>query len=93
MIQESGLPPEMDPGNYIERVSLVTGEVLEQPIVPRQLLVHNHRDYHVVDVHARHMMSRVVRATGSEDEARKKMKDMRRYGHKASEIVAKAIGE
>ena len=62
MTNESGSPPEMDPGKYIEKVSLVTGEVLDQPIQPRQLLVHNHRDYHVVDVHARHMMSRVVRA-------------------------------
>ena len=93
MIKDSGIPPEMDPGIYIEKVSLVTGEVLDQEILPRQLLVHDHRDYHVVDVHARHMMSRVVRATGSEEEARRKMKEMRRLGHRASEVIAKAIGE
>ena len=93
MNEDSGCPPEMDPSRYIEKVSLVTGEVLDQPIYPRQLLVHNHRDYHVVDVHARHMMSRVVRVTGSEEEARRRMKEMRRFGHRASEVIAKAIGE
>ncbi len=93
MTDDSGIPPEMDPASYIEKVSLVTGEALDQEILPRQLLVNSHRDYHIVDVHARHMMSRVVRATGSEEEARRKMKEMRRLGYRASEVIAKAIGE
>lgn len=93
MSQEEKLPEEFEPSRYIERVSLVTGDVLEEPILPKQLLVHNHRDYHLVDVHARHMMSRVVKETGSEDEARRRMKEMRRRGKRAAEVVAKAIGE
>ena len=87
------LPPEMNPSRYIEKVSLVTGEPLDQEIAPRQLLVGNHRDYHIVDVHARFMMSRIVKASGSEEEARRRMKERRRLGHRASEVVARAIGE
>jgi nucleoside-diphosphate-sugar epimerase len=84
---------EMDPGRYIEKVSLITGEVLAHEILPKQLLVQNHRDYHVVDVHARHMMSRVVKATGDPEAARRKMRQRRQVGYKAAEVVAKAIGE
>ena len=93
MAQKDTLLPEMDPSRYIEKVSLVTGEVLDQEILPKQLLVGNHRDYHIVDVHARHMMSRVVKVTGSEEEARRRMKERRRLGHRASRVVARAIGE
>ena len=46
----ASLPDRMAPGNYIERVSLLTGEVVKEEIRPDQLLVHSHRDYHVVDV-------------------------------------------
>jgi nucleoside-diphosphate-sugar epimerase len=87
------LPPEMNPSRYIEKVSLVTGEPLDQEILPKQLLVGHHRDYHIVDVHARFMMSRVVKSSGSEEEARRLMKERRRLGHRASEVVARAIGE
>ncbi len=86
-------PPEMNPARYIEKVSLVTGEPLDQEILPKQLLVGHHRDYHIVDVHARFMMSRVVKSSGSEEEARRLMKERRRMGHRASEVVARAIGE
>ena len=65
-------------------------EVLDEEILPKQLLVSNHRDYHIVDVHARFMMSRVVKESGSEDEARRLMKERRRMGHRASEVVARA---
>jgi len=93
MTEERRPPPEMDPAQYVEKISLVTGELLNQEILPHQLLVGSHRDYHIVDVHARRMMSRVVRETGSEEEARRRMKERRRLGQRASEVVARAIGE
>jgi nucleoside-diphosphate-sugar epimerase len=93
MTKDSTLPPEMDPGRYIEKVSLVTGEILDHPILPRHLLVSHHRDYHIVDVHARRMMSKIVRESGSEEEARRRMRERRRLGYRASEVVARAIGE
>lgn len=93
MNQDASLPPEMDPTRYVEKISLVSGQVLDQPIRPEQLLVKSHRDYHVVDVHARHLMSKIVRATGSEEEARRRIKERRRLGYRASEVVARAIGE
>ena len=74
MSDAKGLPEEYYPGNYIERVSLETGEPLDDPIRPEQLLVNNHRDYHIVDVHAHYMMGRVMKATGDEEWAYEKMK-------------------
>jgi len=88
-----GIPPEISPERYIEKVRLDTGEVVDEPILPKQLLANTHRDYHVVDVHARHMMSRIVKATGDEEAARSKMKEMRALGQRTAERLAKMIGE
>ena len=74
MPNDSSLPPELAPSRYIEKVSLVTGGVLDDEILPRHLLVHNHRDYHLADVQARRFMSRLLKATGDEDFVREKMK-------------------
>ena len=87
------LPEEMRPARYIEKVRLDSGEALEEEIFPRQLLVHNHRDYHFVDVHARHMMSRIVKATGDEERARQRMKEIRALGHRTSKMIAKMLGQ
>jgi len=86
------LPAEMAPSRYIEKVSLETGEVLDDAIEPRRLLVNSHRDYHLVDIHARFMMSRVIKATGDENLARRKMKEMRQLGHRTARVLAKMIG-
>ena len=93
MTTKDTLPEEMRPERYIEKVNLATGEVLEDPILPRQLLVHSHRDYHFVDVQARFMMSRIVKATGDEEQARTRMKRMRARGRRTSRIIARMIGE
>jgi len=93
MTDTPGLPPEISPERYIEKVRLDTGEVVDEPILPKQLLANTHRDYHVVDVHARHMMSRIVKATGDEEAARSKMKEMRALGQRTAERLAKMIGE
>ena len=87
------LPKEMRPERYIEKVNLATGELLDDPIRPRQLLVHSHRDYHFVDVQARFMMSRIVKATGDEEQARARMKRMRARGRRTSRILARMIGQ
>ncbi len=93
MTDPTDIPPEISPSRYIEKVSLGTGEALADEIKPRQLLVHHHRDYHIVDIHAHYMMGRVVKATGDENWAYEKMKRMRRLGHRTSEVLAKAIGQ
>jgi nucleoside-diphosphate-sugar epimerase len=93
MSAEIPLPDELSPSRYIEKVSLITGETLDEEILPKQLLVQHHRDYHLVDIHARHMMSRVVRETGSPDEARRRMREVRRKGKKAADVIAKLIGQ
>ncbi len=93
MSEETSLSPELLPSRYIEKVSLVTGEVIDDEIEPKHLLVHNHRDYHLADVQARRFMSRLLKATGDEDLVREKMKEVRERGHRTSEVIAKAIGQ
>ncbi len=90
---DGGEPRISDPSRYIEKVSLVTGEVLDDQILPKHLLVHNHRDYHLADVQARRFMSRLLKATGDEELVREKMKEIRERGYKTSEVIAKAIGQ
>jgi len=80
------------PGHYIEKVALLSGEVMDEEIKPHQLLVHNHRDYHVVDVQARWLMSRLVDSIGDEDAVVKLMKDARQLGLETADLLAKAIG-
>jgi nucleoside-diphosphate-sugar epimerase len=93
MAEKHELPPEMDPGRYIEKVSLITGEVIEEPILPRHLLVHHHRDYHPADVQARRFMSKLIGETNDEDLVRQKMKEIRELGHRTSERIGKIIGK
>ncbi len=92
MSEAPKLPPEFSPNRYIEKVSLATGEVLDADIQPKQLLVQNHRDYHVVDVYARFLMSRMVKHTGDPDRVTRGMKEVRKFGHKAMETLAKVTG-
>ncbi len=81
------------PSRYIEKVSLITGEVLGDEILPKHLLVYKHRDYHLADVQARRFMSRLLEATGDEELVREKMKEIRERGHKTAEVIAKMIGQ
>jgi nucleoside-diphosphate-sugar epimerase len=72
-------------------VSAATGERLDAPIRPRELLVHDHRDYHVVDILAHIFMSRVVAATGDQETARRRMRDLRRLGHRTAKVVGVVV--
>ncbi len=92
MSHEPHPPPAIAPSRFIEKVSLVTGEVLDEPILPRQLLVKSHRDYHVVDIQARRFMGRVVAATGDERLAVRKMRRLRRLGFKTAGVIARVLG-
>ena len=84
-------PSSSCPGRYVERVSLETGEVLDHPPRPEELLVHDHRDGHPVDVHARYMMSRTVRSTGSERVALRRLQRMRGLARKTSERLGRLV--
>jgi nucleoside-diphosphate-sugar epimerase len=92
MRKSASVPPEISPNQYIEKVSLATGDVLDVEILPRQLLVHHHRDYHIVDVQARRLMSRIVRRTGDEGQAESRMREIRALGHKAAAVIARLFG-
>jgi diacylglycerol O-acyltransferase / wax synthase len=79
------------PAHYIEKVSLETGEVIEGDFRPEELLVQEHRDYHMVDTYARHLMSALMEATGDEERVKEAMKSARKLGQNTAELVAKAI--
>jgi nucleoside-diphosphate-sugar epimerase len=74
------------PSQYIEKLSLATGEVLDEPIDPKELLVNAHRDRRVIDVTASWCLGRLVAATGNEALGRQGMRALRRSR------VAKLIG-
>lgn len=92
-VDERPLPDELQPIRYIEKVSLVSGEVLDDPILPQHLLVENHRDYHLADVQARRFMSKLMGATGDEEQVRERMKEVREKGQRAAERIAKVLGK
>jgi nucleoside-diphosphate-sugar epimerase len=86
------MPEDLSPNRYLEKVSVATGELLDEPIRPQQLLVHNHRDYHVVDVLAHRFMSRVVAATGDDETARRRMRAVRHLGWRTANMIGMLIG-
>jgi nucleoside-diphosphate-sugar epimerase len=81
------------PSYYIEKVSLQTGEVLNEEIKPEQLLIHAHRDFHFMDFEARRIMSRIVRTTGDEEQAYAAVRRLRRWGYRITDWLARFIGE
>lgn len=87
----AGPDADSDPRRYIEKVSLETGEVIDEPLAPERLLVSKHRDYHVVDFQARRYMSRVVGKTQDEVLARDKMREVRERARKLSDRIAKMV--
>ncbi|HXE73670.1 MAG TPA: SDR family oxidoreductase [Candidatus Nitrosotenuis sp.] len=84
--------PDLSPSRYVEKVSLATGEVLPDEIRPEQLLVQKHRDYHVVDIYARALMSWLIRKPEDEEKVRQGMKQARRLGQRSAEALARAVG-
>jgi diacylglycerol O-acyltransferase len=83
----------LTPSHYIEKVSLTTGEVIEGDFKPEELLVQDHRDYHVVDTYARHLTSVMSEATGDEDRVKSAMKKARKLGKTTADVVAKVVGK
>ncbi|MEO1087396.1 MAG: hypothetical protein AAFY88_24425, partial [Acidobacteriota bacterium] len=86
-------PAPQPPSHYIEKVSLITGEVLDDEFAPEQLLVSHHRDYHPADVQARRFMSRLLDSTGDEEHVRGRMKEIRRLGLKVSSRIGKIVNK
>ncbi|MBI5365510.1 MAG: SDR family oxidoreductase [Planctomycetes bacterium] len=87
------LPPDVyPPARYIEKVNLTTGELLDDPILPKQLLVSGHRDFHVVDIYARFLMSRAIEKTKDPETVLQRMRSVRSLGKKTVEVLAGVLG-
>ncbi|MBT6178520.1 MAG: hypothetical protein HOI23_14835, partial [Deltaproteobacteria bacterium] len=82
---------DMDPRQYITKVSAKDGSTIEGAYSPEQLLVSAHRDYHPADVTARMAMSQLVDFTGDEGWVKKVMKRTRRLGHRSIGTMASVL--
>lgn len=80
------------PSRYVEKVSLLTGEVLEDEILPKHLLVHHHRDFHVLDVYARFLISNAVAKGDDVDEVRSRWRGIRKMGKRAVDMMSGLLG-
>jgi nucleoside-diphosphate-sugar epimerase len=83
---------DSSPARYIVRVSRHTGEEVEGPIDPDELLVHHHRDNHPVEVAAQFVASRVIQLTGNERLVRRGLRGLNTLGGALAGAVGSAIG-
>lgn len=89
---EKADPRVLPPSRYVEKVSLLTGEVLPDEILPKHLLVHHHRDFHVMDVYARFLISKAVAAGGDVDAVRSRWRGIRKMGKRAVGMMSSLLG-
>jgi nucleoside-diphosphate-sugar epimerase len=73
-------------------VSLATGKEIPGLIEPDELLVHAHRDKHLVQVVAQFVASRLVTLTRSEEAVRKGLREVNKLGGRLAEAVGEATG-
>lgn len=85
-------PGVQPPGRYVEKVSLMSGEVLPDEILPKHLLVHHHRDFHVMDVYARFLISRGVEKTGDVEAVKERWRGIRKMGKRAVGAMSGLLG-
>lgn len=85
-------PGVQPPSHYVEKVSLLTGEVLPDEILPKHLLVHHHRDFHVLDVYARFLISNAVAKGDDVSEVRSRWRGIRKMGKRAVDMMSGLLG-
>ncbi len=82
---------DMDPRQYINKVSAKDGSPIDGPYSADQLLVEAHRDFHPADVTARMAMIQLFDLTGDEGWVKKMMKRTRQLGHVSSDTMASVL--
>lgn len=79
---------DISPGRYIARVDAITGEEIEGPIDPDDLLVHAHRDRHPVEIGLQFAASRLIQVTRNERRVRQGL----RLLNAAGETLVGSVG-
>jgi nucleoside-diphosphate-sugar epimerase len=90
----SAAPASYDPSpeRYIARVSRLTGEEVQGPIDPEDLLVHAHRDHHPVEVAVQYLANRAVQFTGREGAVRDGLRAINQAGSFLARTIGSVIG-
>jgi nucleoside-diphosphate-sugar epimerase len=83
----------MSPGQYIVKVDRATGEPLSDPIEPRELLVHAHRDHHPVEIAAQFLASRLIDLTGNEGLVKRALRSVERLGRGVGRAASDLTGD
>lgn len=79
---------DLSPGRYIARVDAVTGDEVEGPVDPEELLVHAHRDRHPVEIGLQYAANRMVQLTRNEKRVRQGL----RLLNTAGDTLAGSLG-
>lgn len=80
------------PARYIARVSLSTGQELDERVEPDELLVHAHRDHHPVEVAAQFLASRLIQITGREQAVRGGLRFVNDFAGWTAETAGSLLG-
>jgi nucleoside-diphosphate-sugar epimerase len=83
---------DTSPSRYIVKVDRATGEPLEGPIDPADLLVHAHRDKHPAEIAAQFLASRFIQVTGNERLVKRGLKAIEAVGARASRMAGRLTG-
>jgi nucleoside-diphosphate-sugar epimerase len=83
---------EISPSRYIACISKRTGQPVERPIEPDELLVHAYRDQHPMEVAAQFLGSRLIQLTGRERTVEEGLRRVNTLGAKVAELVGAATG-
>jgi nucleoside-diphosphate-sugar epimerase len=77
---------------YVARVERASGRERRGPIDPDELLIHAHRDHHLVEVAVHYLASRLVDLTGSEWLVARGVREVHRLAERLAGAVGAAAG-
>ena len=77
---------------FLDKVCRFSGETLDEPIEPSDLLIASHRDNHFMEILARWYLSRKIAKSCDEGAARGQIRNMRRFARSAARLIGAATG-
>src|SRR5262245_40001978 len=91
LLAQSAALSDSAPSRYIVRIRTDTGKEIPGPIEPDELLVHAHRDRHLIEVGTQFLASRLIEFSGNEERVRWIMRQLNSMGDALAECVGWAL--